>query len=120
MLLWLAVPALAGDGLFVKWKFDHIQDGYDHDNRIDVFVDGEKFMESDVAPQSKPGALTVPLPPGDHDVRIVSMALYEGTWEEHTIANDYSIDCEWNGRVRGDKKTKLKLVFDIDSGTIVR
>lgn len=119
MWLWLS-PAFAGD-LVVSWSFKNIQEGYDHEARMDVFVDGSKVAESPSALQSAGGKMKVSLPRGDHDVRLVAMALYEGTWEEHTIDNEYSIDCEWSGSVNGNKKkTKVGLVFDIDEGTKVQ
>lgn len=118
--LWWTAIGCGGHDLVVQWSFANIQDGYDHDNRMDVYVDGAKLAESEVAAQSAGGRLVVTVPPGEHEVRVVSMALYEGNWEEHTVANDYSIDCEWSDTVSGGEKEKVRLVFDIDSGTLVR
>jgi hypothetical protein len=42
------------------------------------------------------------------------MAYYEGTWEEHTVANEYSLDALYEGEVSLKKKLTLDLVFDID------
>lgn len=105
-------------GLVVQWSYQNVVDGYDHPSRLDVYVDGEKVAESKVQPESVPGTLPVPLAPGAHQVRVVAMALYEGRWEEHLVENDYGIDCLWEGTVEG--KERLKLVFDIDQGTVAR
>jgi hypothetical protein len=119
-LLLAAAPGFAGDGLFVKWKFTNIEDGYDHDNRMVVYVDGQSAGMSAVSKESKPGKMKVSIPAGSHEVRVIAEALYEGNWEEHTVANDYSVDCEWTGTVSGGRKTKLSLLFDIGAGTTVR
>jgi hypothetical protein len=55
-----------------------------------------------------------------HFLAIVNMAEYEGQWEEHTMGNDYSIDCLWEGEhAFSKKKEKMFLLFDIDNGTTV-
>lgn len=114
----LLLAACAHHGFSVDWSFKNIEEGYDHLSRIDVYVDGQKFSESQSAPQSRPGHLNLDLPEGKHEVKVIALAMWEGQWEEHVIANDYSIDCLWEGSVSGGKP--LKLVFDLDNGTIVR
>jgi hypothetical protein len=61
----------------------------------------------------------VSVPAGDHKLRVVNWAKYEGTWEEHTVENNYSIDCMHEEGHRFSKPEKLYLVFDLDSGTQV-
>ena len=56
----------------------------------------------------------VEVPVGYHELRIVNWALCEGTWEEHTIENEYSIDATYE---EGHTFKKLYLAFDIDNGT---
>ncbi|MEQ1507364.1 MAG: hypothetical protein ABMB14_34365 [Myxococcota bacterium] len=121
---WLAVILVSGcgghpGGLVVTWSFAGIEEGYDHPNRVDVYVDGQPLAQSTVTPQSERNAVSVVVPDGAHTVRVVNSALYDGVWEEHTVANDYSIDCVWEGTVSPRDK-KLDLVFDLDQGTRVR
>lgn len=115
---WLvACGGAPADTYQVAWSFANIEEGYDHQHRVDVFVDGQKVAESRVAAESVPGELVFPVPPGFHEVRVVDMTLYEGNWEAHTVENNYSIDCEWKGKV--EPGGSLVLRFDIDQGTVV-
>lgn len=114
----MAMGCAHGSAYRVDWAYRGIEEGYDHPTRIEVYVDGAKAAESEPQPQSKPGSLSVELTPGAHDVRIVAFAEYNGTWEEHTISNDYSIDCTWQGTVKPGQKTEL--TFDLDAGTSAR
>ncbi|MEQ1571543.1 MAG: hypothetical protein ABMA64_38300 [Myxococcota bacterium] len=100
----------------VAWSFEGIQEGYDHPTRVQVFVDGAPVAESSVTLQSEPNKVEVPLEPGAHMLKVVNFAQYEGSWEEHTVANDYAIDCVWEGEVTPSTR-KVDLVFDIDEGT---
>ena len=113
-LLTACAPKLA-----VNWSFANVEEGYDHPNRMDVYVGDEKVGESSVTPETTPNSVVVKLPKGTTEARVVNMAQYEGVWEEHTIANNYSIDCVWEGPVNPKGRTNLKLVFDLDQGTIV-
>jgi hypothetical protein len=102
--------------LKVTWKFINIVEGYDHDNRCDIYLDGELIGSSSVTPESVSNSITVDVSPGRHSLRVVNMALYEGTWEEHTVANDYSWDFVLDADHTFKKKNKLFLLFDIDEG----
>lgn len=103
--------------LKVAFKFENIVEGYDHTCRTQVFVDGELVGTSPEVLESKGCSFTVEVPKGKHDVKIMNQALYEGSWEDHTIDNNYSIDCSFEDSVKFKKKHVLKLVFDIDAGT---
>lgn len=117
-----ALPLLAACApkLVVNWSFANVQDGYDHPNRVDVYVGDTKVGESSVTPETTPNNVTVRLPRGATEARVVNMAQYDGKWEEHIIANDYSIDCVWEGPVKPKGRTDLELVFDLDQGTLVQ
>jgi hypothetical protein len=105
--------------LTVYYKFMGIEKGYDHDCKTQVYVDGEFLGESEVAPQSKAGTFAVNVPQGQHNLRIVNLALYEGVWEEHTVENNYSVDCLYEtDRTFKSKPEKLYLVFDLDDETM--
>jgi hypothetical protein len=62
-------------------------------------------------------SVTVTVPQGNHDVKVVNYALYEGKWEEHSKANEYSIDCLYEKNMAIKSKSMLSLVFDIDTET---
>lgn len=103
--------------LTVNIKFVGIEEGYDHETKTVVMIDGEEVAFSPNTLQSKTGAFTVDVPQGSHQLKVVNYALYEGSWEEHTVANDYSIDCVFEEDHTFKKPEKLYLLFDIDEGT---
>ncbi|MCG3166798.1 MAG: hypothetical protein POELPBGB_02580 [Bacteroidia bacterium] len=104
--------------LTVSWLFCNIVEGYDHDTKCEIYIDGNLVTTSTVTKESQKNSVTVTTTPGKHNVKVVNLALYEGNWEEHTIANTYSIDCLYEGSMNIGKKSLLSLIFDIDSGTI--
>lgn len=106
--------------LIVQYKTINIEKGYDHVSRLKVYVDGNLTSTSEPRKESKPGKLIVPMESGSHSVKVVMESNYQNNWEEHTIANGYSIDCKYEGTLDFSKDVVLKLVFDINSGTIVR
>jgi hypothetical protein len=105
--------------LTVTFKFINIVEGYDHNCKSEIFIDGESVAVSDEAKESVGTTFTASVPMGQKDFRLVNYAEYEGNWEEHTIENDYSIDCvyEDGGHKFGKKAEKLYIIFDIDSQT---
>jgi hypothetical protein len=102
----------------INYSFDNIVDGYDHISILAVYIDGVKVAVSDAQAESIPGTITVPISRGEHTIKAVSLAQYEGEWEEHTIENEYSIDCLLEKNISVDKDIKITIVFDLDSGTI--
>lgn len=122
-ILFLAVfasisVAATAQSLKVSFKFLNIVEGYDHECRMVVYVDSLKIHATDGAMQSKGGKFEVDLPKGEHTIRVVNEANYEGNWEEHTIENDYSHDClhEFHADLKKKSKVKLDFIFDIDAG----
>ncbi len=106
--------------LTVSFKFNGIVEGYDHICKTQVWVDGVMLGESEEVKESAGGSFSITVPSGERLLRIVNLALYEGMWEEHTVENDYSIDCVWEEMHEfGKKKSKIFLLFDIDSETLV-
>lgn len=110
--------SFAQDGqLSVTFKFVNIVEGYDHICKTQVWVDGNMVGESKEVKESVGTTFNVNVPTGSHDVRIVNLALYEGSWEEHTVENQYSIDCLFQGNVNFKPKNKFFMLCDIDSQT---
>ena len=106
--------------LTVTHKFLGIVEGYDHKCKTQVWIDDELVGESPENLESQGATFTVNVPKGHHDVLIINQAFYDGAWEDHTIENDYSIDCLWEGTHNfSKKKEKIFLLFDIDNGTSV-
>ncbi|MEZ4829021.1 MAG: hypothetical protein R3C61_22450 [Bacteroidia bacterium] len=101
--------------LSVNFKFMNVEPGYDHNTKCIVFVDGEELGASSEALQTKGNSFSVSVPKGTHELRVVNMAEYQGTWEEHTIDNNYSVDCVFTETHTFKKNEKLFLVFDLDS-----
>lgn len=106
--------------LLVNATFTGIEEGYDHDCKTQVYINGKMVGESAVAKQSKGATFNVDVPVGKQELRIVNLALYEGNWEEHTVDNNYSIDCTYENTITfNSKPAKLYLLFDLDNGTQV-
>jgi hypothetical protein len=106
--------------LDVTYVFTGIEEGYDHTHRLEIFVDGQSVGMSPEGLQSKKDHVVVEVPNGPFALRIVDSAFYDGKWEEHTIANDYSLDCVVEKDLAPRKKHKLSIVFDIDNGVTVK
>lgn len=117
----MATFAIAQTQLTVTFKFINIVDGYDHNCKSEVFIDGKSVGVSPEGKESVGTTFTVTVPTGSSDFRLMNYAQYEGTWEEHTVENEYSIDCfvEEDGHSFTKKKEKLYIIFDIDKQTYV-
>lgn len=100
--------------LTINYSFTHIETGYDHQTKCLVYIDGKLVMESEERPQSESTVLKLKVPKGTHHVRIVMMALYEGSWEEHSIDNNYSTNAFFDKNMNLVKKNAITLVFDLD------
>lgn len=105
--------------LTVNFAFSNIVEGYDHNCKTEVYIDGQLLGTSPTVLESVGGSIAVRFDPGEHEIKVINYAQYEGQWEVHTIENQYGIDAllvETRKFKKG--KTKLNLDFDIDSGTI--
>jgi hypothetical protein len=120
LLMMIAVSATAqNSSLITTFKFAGITEGYDHVCKTQVWVNGALAGESNEVKESVGATFTVEVPAGDQQIRVVNLANYEGNWEEHTIDNNYSIDCLWEGTATfGKKPSKLFLLFDLDGTTL--
>jgi hypothetical protein len=122
MLMGITMANLAAKTIQVtfNYKFSNIVEGYDHNSRLKVYLDGALIGTSGNHLESKPNSFTVQFESGYHQLRAVVETEYEGVWEEHTIANTYSIDCLYDNAMTFAKpKTIIKIDFDIDLGAII-
>jgi hypothetical protein len=106
--------------LTFQFSAKNIKEGYDHNSKLVIWEDGKIIGESATKPESSSNSITLKLSKGNHAIRAVLNSEYEGNWEEHLIANEYSIDCLYDRTVNVKKKTVITLVFDIDKGTIIK
>ncbi len=103
-----------GTALAVSWIYKNVEEGYDHQNKMEVYSDGVLLGTSDVQMESKLGKMTVIVPEGSHEISIMNYAYYEGNWELHSLENDYSIDAFYvTNMTFAKKKRSVNLVFDI-------
>jgi hypothetical protein len=116
----LSIVAFAQAGtLTVKFAFRGIEEGYDHVCKTQVWINGEMVGESAEVKESVGATFTTSVPTGTHNVKIINLAYYEGSWEEHTIENNYSIDCVFHEERTLKAKNKVFFLHDIDSGTLI-
>ncbi|MBV6427385.1 MAG: hypothetical protein KIPDCIKN_01903 [Haliscomenobacter sp.] len=118
IFLAVAVGAAAQNAsLTVYFTYINVEEGYNHDCKTQVYIDGALAGESAVVKEDKGGVVKVNVARGKHSLRVVNLSLYEDNWEEHTVDNDYSIDAIHEEDHVFKKPEKLYLLFDIDSGT---
>lgn len=103
--------------LTVKWVFQNVNEGYDHDNKVRVYVDGVQLGESAVYKQSKNGVYELEISKGTHQIKVVNYALFEGKWEEHNRANNYSVDAFYEAELNCSSNITIDLAFDIATET---
>ncbi len=98
--------------------YKNIEEGYDHICKNEVWIDDDRknAVWSNQALESKKIEVTLEVPKGKHTIHVMNHALYEGTWEEHIIDNNYSIDSQVSTEATFKKKHKLDVVFDLDKG----
>ncbi len=100
--------------LTIKWTYLNVVEGFDHENKVEVWIDGKRVGESGSYKETETGTYTINVPTGMHTLRVVGLAYYEGEWEEHTIENDYSIDAIYDESCMFGKKNTLNIAWDID------
>ncbi len=117
LLFALMVPSFAAaKSITASVIYLNVNEGFDHENRMLVFVDGQQVAETGVKMESQLNTVKFKLPKGAQVVRLVNFARYEGNWEEHTVENDYSMDCLIEVPVAPKAPKRIDLVCDIDAG----
>lgn len=98
----------------LKWKFINVEDGYDHNNKVQVYVDNELTATSGSFLESEVSSCSFDVSSGSHDIKMVWLAYYNGVWEEHTVENDYSIDCIYSLKKSFSKSEQVGVIWDLD------
>ena len=111
----------SGGTLTFNYSTVGILDGYDHTSKLIIYEGGSKIGESVPKKESEGNTITVPLSKGSHSIRAVLNSEYEGKWEEHLKANEYSLDCLFEETIEIKGNKVITLVFDItQEKTIVK
>ena len=117
LVLGLSGLAIGQDGqITLTVQFEDIEEGYDHLTRDVIYVDGKELMVTEERNESKAIKVKIMVPRGKHTIKIVNWVLYEGTWEENKIENNYSIDAFAEIECNVKKKGKLSVVYVLDEG----
>jgi hypothetical protein len=102
----------------VNWTFDHVENGFDYDNRVVILVDRREIGTSEVFKQTAAGTFTFSVEAGMHTIQVAGWVQYKGRWELHTLENDYASDAVFESTLTLSKPTTLDLVFDLRTGTV--
>jgi hypothetical protein len=105
--------------LTIKFVYNGVVEGYDHDNKMVATIDDDATYESEVKPTSKNNKLVISLPKGKHTIHLTNYAFYEGNWEERTLDNNYTFDCIFEKEINLKKSMTLDLVFDLDERAVI-
>ncbi len=103
-----------------KYKFIHEGEGKDINTRLKVYLDDAVKGVSLAKIESEENHVTIEIPTGNHKIRAVIESEFEGVWEEHTLLNEYSIDCVYLHEENFTKNTRVEITFDLEKGTIVK
>ncbi|MNU89594.1 hypothetical protein D3C71_794390 [compost metagenome] len=104
--------------VILEWKFNGIEEGYDHLNRCRVFVDGEEVSISKTYLQSVWGTYELRLSKKEHRIRLVNEAYYDGKWVEHSFKNEFSIDAVCEFTLNAKEVSKVQIQFDLNGADI--
>jgi hypothetical protein len=105
--------------LTIEFTFTGIVDSCDYLNRINVFIDGEKFATSTEKKQSEANSVTLTVKKGKHKIKVIDEVLFQNKWEEQTLANNYNIDAIYESEIQVKKSMTINLLFDLDKGVSV-
>lgn len=100
--------------LTIEISFKGVEEGYDHLSKSDIYINGD-FVGSTVEhKETRKISKTIEVPSTEFDFKLVNFAYYEGKWEEHSIDNNYSVDCIIDETLKLGKKKKIVVTFDLD------
>lgn len=99
----------------IDWRFIHVENGYDHTSRMQVFVDDVEYGTSVQSLESEGGLFTLEIPKGTHRVRIVNQSFLNGVWQDHTIVNNFSVEAVYEKILEVKKAIRVTLVIDLNN-----
>jgi hypothetical protein len=99
----------------VKWKFIHIEPGYDHLSRMRVFIDEVEYGTSAATAESEGGIAVFKIPKGSHRIRLVNQSCVDGKWQDHTIVNNYSVEAVYEKTLEVKRGVRVNLVIDLNN-----
>ena len=102
--------------LIVQCSFKNIEAGYDHQNKSIIYLDGRKIRESDIHKESETSSTRVPVPEGEHTIKVENWAFYNDKWELHSKENNYSFYLINSERINVHHHLNIKLIYDLDNG----
>lgn len=118
MLLFLNVHS-KDQLVILEWKFNGIEQGYDHLNRSKLIVDGEIMPVSKSFHQSEWGNYRLSLSKNvNHRIQLINEAYYNGCWVEHTFENDFSINARCEFEVNPKEVSKVQVEFNLDGAEV--
>lgn len=100
--------------LTVNYNFIHIAEGYDHVNKIEVYIDDKLVATSSEKLESIPNSVSTKITRGTHKLKILSYCLYEGKFELRSVDNDYTTEGTIEREITMGKKNTLQITFDLD------
>lgn len=101
--------------VILEWKFNGIEEGYDHLNRSKIYIDGKELPVSNSVHQSEWGSYQLALTKSAHTIKLVNEAFCDGRWKEHTLENEFSINAVCEFDLIGKGISKVQIVFDLNS-----
>lgn len=99
----------------INWRFIHVETGYNHTSRIQVFVDDMEYGTSAQSLESEGGLFILKIPKGAHRVRIVNQSFLNGVWQDHTIVNNFSVEAVYEKSLEIKKTVRVTLVIDLNN-----
>jgi hypothetical protein len=103
----------------IAYSFKNIEAGYDHVNKIIVYVDGREAGQSKPKNQSDRNSLKIQVTKGKHEIKVENWAYYNDQWELHDTENGYSFDLINTETMNVTKNKSMIIVYDLDEGVDV-
>ena len=103
--------------LTIEISFKGVEEGYDHLTKSEIYINGDYIGSTVEHKETRKISKTIEVPSTEFDFKLINFAYYEGNWEEHTIDNNYSIDCIIDETLKLGKKKKIVITFVLDSGS---
>lgn len=104
--------------LIVDYSFAGIENGFDHQIKLEVLSDDQKIGETTPHLLSEARTASFEVMKGKHKIKLAVLVNFNGSWEEHLKTKDYSIDAVYETEADLNSDQEIKLLFDLDKGAI--